>query len=67
MAAFDEALDEGDHLGDARGGPWLVGGALDAQQIVGRCELSLDAIGQGPRLFGAGCRGVIENLVVDIG
>ena len=65
MTALDESGDEVVHLGDARRGPRLVGRGQNAERLVRRRELELDAVGHGvPGLELALLR---EHLVIDVG
>ena len=70
VATLDEQLDERHHLGDVRGRPRLVGRSEHSERVIGRGEVSLDAVGERPPLLAAAGLGgdprVIENLVVDI-
>ncbi len=79
VAAVDQLLDQGVHLRDVAGGARLVGGAGDAQGVVGLEEFLLVAVGQRPPFLFAdgagfvlevraeGGRGLGEDLVVDVG
>ena len=66
MAPVDDALDQVDHVGDVPGGPWLVSGGEGAQGLICPTELPLVDVGPLPPAL-TGSRGLIENLVVDIG
>ena len=79
MAAVDQLLDQRVHLRDVAGGAGLVGGAGDAEGVVGLEEFLLVAVGQRPPFLLAdgsglvlevraeGGRGLGKDLVVDVG
>ena len=66
MPAFQENLNQADHLGDVPGGARLVGRWQAAERRVGVVEFPLIAVGVRPPLD-AGRRRLRQDLVVDIG
>ena len=66
VPALDQPLHEHDHLGDVPGGPRLVGGRQDAEDVVGARAGPLVVVGPRPPRDAVRV-GLGEDLVVDVG
>lgn len=66
VAVVENALNQVDHVRHVAGGARFHGGRQHAERVVRLGEFALVVIGAGPPTL-AGGRGLIEDLVVDIG
>ena len=66
VAVVENALNQVDHVRHVAGGVRFHGGRQYAEHVVRLGEFALVIIGAGPPTL-AGGRGLIEDLVVDIG